>query len=245
MCELFGMSCSEPDRATKSLPVFADRGDWCKDGWGVGYYQGSEAVVVKSSDSIKTGQGTHPQFIEQVQRARGHVVLAHVRYKTSGKRDECNSHPFKIRYLDRYWMFAHNGSIPDIVTQDYHSAVEPASDTDSARAFTYILDRVDKYISRSPLKGTYPALKHGVKELREQFHGSMNFLLSDGDILYAFNDSHHERNMYYLSRAKSYAHAFLVTTIPGGLSEEDWKPMPRDRLIVLYHGYPLILSDTI
>ncbi len=52
MCELFGLSCNEKDRAVRSLPVFIREGSWCHDGWGIGYYKGSKAVVERSGEDI-------------------------------------------------------------------------------------------------------------------------------------------------------------------------------------------------
>jgi len=35
MCELFGMSCQQPDRAQYSLSSFRDLSDENRDGWGL------------------------------------------------------------------------------------------------------------------------------------------------------------------------------------------------------------------
>ena len=48
MCDLFGLSCNEEDRATKSLPRFAELfSRQNPQGWGIAYYDDNKAVVVR------------------------------------------------------------------------------------------------------------------------------------------------------------------------------------------------------
>lgn len=243
MCELFGMSSNEPDRATRSLPIFASKGSWCQDGWGIGYYNNNEAVVQKFKDSVIQSENAHPAFLQTIQKTQSSTILAHVRAATSNQRDDCDSHPFIIRKFERNWIFAHNGSIPKLVSDNYRSYVEPYSEIDSARAFSFIMDKVENYLDQPGIKGLYPAIKNAVEEIRREMGGGMNFLLSDGSNLYVFNDSNHSNEIYYLQRRKSYGYAFLVTTISSGLSNEDWMILPQDRLLVLNRGEILVLSN--
>jgi hypothetical protein len=69
MCDLFGMSCNSPDRATKSLPLFAEYSKEMYDGWGIAYYEGSEAKVIKNEDKAKKSD----EFFPTVRRARSNV----------------------------------------------------------------------------------------------------------------------------------------------------------------------------
>ncbi|MEM4734311.1 MAG: class II glutamine amidotransferase [Candidatus Thorarchaeota archaeon] len=236
------MSCNEPDRATMSLPVFAQRGAWCRDGWGIGYFCDTRGIVEKSADAAVTGNSLDQMFYEVVHAARSRTIVAHVRYATScsSRKDSCNSHPFMIRFHGRDWLFAHNGTIRNIEENDYPSRVNPPSDIDSARAFSFIMDRLEEYVDRADLRGIYPGIKRGLKRLKEEYGGKMNILLTDGDNLYVFNDGEHQQ-MYYLWRSKQYGQAYLVTTIEN-LSDEPWRPLPRDRLIVVNRGDVLIAS---
>ena len=45
MCELFGMSCQQPDRAVHSLLSFKEFSGENRDGWGLAYYQDGKAVI--------------------------------------------------------------------------------------------------------------------------------------------------------------------------------------------------------
>jgi len=48
MCELFALSCNRKDNAAFSLPLFARYHSPYWDGWGVGYYVGTHARVVRN-----------------------------------------------------------------------------------------------------------------------------------------------------------------------------------------------------
>ena len=57
MCDLFGLSCNEEDRATKSLPKFANQfGTYSSgnnDGWGIAYFdktKSNKGIVERASD---------------------------------------------------------------------------------------------------------------------------------------------------------------------------------------------------
>ena len=56
--------------------------------------------------------------------------------------------------------------------------------------------------------------------------------------------SHHsDKSMYMLRREKGYGGATLVSTRK--LTNENWKKVPKDRLLVLSNGEVLVLSDKI
>jgi predicted glutamine amidotransferase len=108
MCELFGLSADIPERATKSLPVFANRyAQWNPDGWGLAFYQDSEVKIIRrpfpaSSDTT---------FFDRVREAKSKVIIAHLRFATQGEPCMENCHPFHQRCFGRDWIFAHNGTI--------------------------------------------------------------------------------------------------------------------------------------
>jgi glutamine amidotransferase len=238
MCELFGLSCNKKDRAVKSLPVFVGRGDWCRDGWGIGYFKGSKAIVERSAEDISR-QEVKEKFYKIMEKAKSQTIIAHVRAATSGEPDPCNSHPFKTRALERDWIFAHNGTI----NINHQPRTDIGSTTDSARLFSYLIDRLEQYLlSTSKIRGIYPGLKKALKEILEKHpQSTINFLLSDGNNMYVF---HHypTRPIYILRRQKEYGGAILVTTIRG-LSGEQWQKLDPDRLLVISNGEALVISD--
>lgn len=232
MCELFGLSCNSYDRAIRSLPIFSNRGSWCKDGWGMGYYKGSKAVIQKHPEESLGSQ----TFKNAVEGAKSNIVIAHVRAATQGDVCEENCHPFKFNYLERDWIFAHNGSIP--IT--YESKI--GGDSDSAMAFSFMIDHVADYLHRGAIHGLYPGILEATKSVFDTFGKNItfNYILADGQLLYVL--SHYAgKNFYFLQRRKSYGGAFLVSTIK--LTDENWQVIPRDRLLVIGNGEIIVLSD--
>lgn len=238
MCELFGLSCNEKDRAVRSLPVFVEKGSWCRDGWGIGYFEGSRAIVERSAEDISR-QEVKEKFYKIMEKAKSQTIIAHVRAATSGEPDPCNSHPLKTRSLERDWIFAHNGSI----NLNYPARPDIGSEIDSAKLFSYLIDHLEQYLlSTSKIRGIYPGLKKALKQLLEKHpQSTINFLLSDGNNMYIFNH-YPTRPIYYLRRQKEYGGAILVTTIRE-LSREQWQKLEPDRLLAISNGEVLVISD--
>jgi glutamine amidotransferase len=239
MCELFALSCNDKDRATKGLPVFQQRGSWCQDGWGIGWYDGPTSRVVKSGEDVNVSE----RFFKAVDKAKSNVIVAHVRSSTGGAADTCNSHPFKIHAVGRDWLFAHNGDVPHIVSQEYPSRVKPYSDIDSARIFSFLVDEMERYLQGATIRGMYPAVVRATRTLIERFGGSVNYLLTDGLNLFILN--HYPGTpIYFIRRGKPYGSAFVATTVCR-LTNERWRTLPPDRVLVVSNGDFLVLSDPI
>ncbi len=147
MCRLFGFRSNVPSRAHRSL-VAAENAlarQACRhtDGWGIGYYQGDDAYVLKSD----SGASSDPRFDKLTQRLSSHAFVVHVRRATVGGSDYFNSHPFR----HGLWIFAHNGTLfgfdrlrermlehirPDLAMLIFGS-------TDSEHLFFYLLSALD------------------------------------------------------------------------------------------------------
>ncbi|MDI3497314.1 class II glutamine amidotransferase [Archaeoglobus sp.] len=230
MCELFALSCNRKDRATFSLPLFARYHTPSWDGWGVGYYSGRHAVVERSTDNPNHSE----TFRRVITQAMSNVIVAHIRIATTG--DVCteNCHPFSYRFLDRDWLFAHNGHIPI----DYPTHVDGYND--SARAFSFMMDQMREYLEGRMFRGIYPAVKHATKALLETYGGNVNYLLTDGNVLFAFCN---HRRMYMLRREKEYGGAILISTQK--LSDENWVEIPKNRVLCVLNGEVLVTSSRI
>lgn len=233
MCELFGMSCAQPDRATRALPPFAEGySERNPHGWGIAYYEGNEAKVIKRPGVASNDPG----FQKAVEVARSKVILTHLRLTSKGVVCEENCHPFVRWSMGSAWTFAHNGTIHGIPT-------EPGR-TDSEAALNEIVDQVEEYARLGPIRGTYPAVLHAVNTLFQRYGRAieLNFVLSDGAMLYVLNH-YPGKPMFVLHREKDYGGALLVSTQK--LTAENWVEIPADRLLVLNRGRVMVLSDPV
>ena len=67
MCDLFGLSCNEEDRATMSLPRFAELfSRQNPQGWGIAYYDDNKAVVVRPQDGEPYIAADSPLFSDTI-----------------------------------------------------------------------------------------------------------------------------------------------------------------------------------
>ena len=233
MCELFGMSCAAPDRATQSLPVFSNRYSSSNpDGWGLAYYQGGRAIVEKNPTMAKGD----PSFREAVARARSEVIVAHLRHGNVGGVCRENCHPFLLNSRGADMVFAHNGTVRGIARSPDR--------TDSESVFHELITEAVNYAGGGRIHGDYPGIVRGIKTIFNRYGRAihLNFLLSDGAMLYTF--SHYPgKPMFLLRREKDYGDAILVATQK--LSSENWLEIPADRLLVLNRGRVFVLSDSV
>ena len=235
MCDLFGLSCNESDRATRSLPLFSEYARSNRDGWGIGWFEGNTAIVHRAACRADLDDA----FYESVDNARSHNIIAHIRYATQGENRECNCHPFTRHHNGRDWLLAHNGWVTG--AGDHPDA---EGDTDSESIFHEIMDNVIEYQNSGSIRGKYPALKRAIKRVFQSYHGTvnLNLLISDGNMLYAFH--HYDgKPMYMLRRSKEYGGAILISTRK--LTEEEWEEIPSDRLLAINKGEIEVFSDLI
>ena len=114
-----------------------------------------------------------------------------------------NCHPFVRELWGRYWVFAHNGDLKDFRPR-LHSHFRPVGDTDSEHAFCWIMQELAKSHASVP---SVPELTLTLKELAARIapHGTFNFLLSNGQALWAHASTH----LHYIERRHPFGAAQL------------------------------------
>jgi predicted glutamine amidotransferase len=186
MCELLGMACNVPTDIVFSFTALSMRGGRTghhADGWGLALYDGAFArMFIEPTPACDS----HLARFVRDNPIRTLLAVAHVRKRTVGAPGLRNTHPFKRVLWGRDWVFAHNGTLPDVrrrPTADFAAVGE----TDSEHAFCWMLGEL-----RAAFPGGYPhdrpaALWAAVAELggRLGADGTCNFLLGDGEHLYA------------------------------------------------------------
>ncbi len=225
MCQLLGMNCNTPTDVMFSFTGFAERGgrtDHHADGWGIAFFEGR---------GLRHFVDHSPAFdspvAELIRRypIKSRNVIAHIRKATQGEISLENCHPFVRELWGRYWVFAHNGDLLDFHPR-LHGSFKPVGTTDSERAFCWIMQELAKSHAGVP---TVEELTLTLRELtpRVSRHGTFNFMLSNGQALWAHASTH----LHYVLRKHPFAHA--------SLSDEDLSidfarnTTPTDRVAVV------------
>ncbi len=147
MCRLFGFRSAVPSRAHRSLVAaqnaLADQAREHPHGWGIGWFTGNDAYVVKR-DAAAADCDT---FREAAERLSSNTLVAHVRRATVGGVSGWNTHPFR----NGRWLFAHNGSIfgfdrmADQLREATPDSLRPRrlGETDSEAYFYFLMGKLE------------------------------------------------------------------------------------------------------
>jgi len=172
MCRLLGLMVNRPVDLEFSLERFKELAREHPDGWGMGWYEEGKARVFKQAISALDQGSKLPQLSKSV---ISRIFLCHVRRASCGKAKEENSHPFKFDN----WIFAHNGTVNrEQLRGRYVEGI--AGETDSEVYFRWLLQCIEE-------EGEVEeGIRVAVEEAQRSAKGALNFLLSDGEHLYAF-----------------------------------------------------------
>lgn len=188
MCQLLGLNSSVPAGLGPFFDVFAERGgrtDEHKDGWGIAFHSGKRCrLYTDHRAAIDSPLATRIRR----QPLRAHNILAHIRKATQGRIAIENVHPFARQLWGRTWCFAHNGDLKGFAPAAGRFA--PQGDTDSEAAFCHLLSRLaERFPAGEPTPGE---LRDAMSELAAEIasHGTFNFILSNGDTLFAHCSTH-------------------------------------------------------
>ena len=180
MCQLLGMNANVPTDLMFSFTGFATRAEEHKDGFGIAFFEGAGTRLFVDAQSARLSP-----VAEMIRHypIRSHNVIAHIRKATQGVVALENTHPFVRELWGRYWVFAHNGDLKNYQPR-LHAAFRPVGSTDSERAFCWLMQELAKAHADLPPVGELTAT---LAELvpRIAAHGSFNFMLSNGQALWA------------------------------------------------------------
>lgn len=244
MCDLFALCAARNYAAATSLPLFAARGRRNVHGWGIGFFRHKHPVVEKSGEQVFQDGRLHTSFQCLARVVDSPIILAHIRYRSSGKVDECHAHPFALDFWGQSWIFAHNGEAGAI--EPYQSRHLPTLEagSDSARTFEFLRDYFTDAAPRRRHTPFLQILREALLALIEQYPGDYNFLLTNGRFLWAFTN---HRQFLLLKGSAKLEDALLLTTIEEGLSPENWQKISRPEgtwgKILLIAGGDLVLAE--
>ena len=222
MCQLLGMNANTPTDVMFSFTGLATRADEHKDGFGIAFFEDRAARLF-----VDHHRARDSAVAELVQRypIKSRHVIAHIRKATQGEVALENCHPFVRELWGRYWVFAHNGDLKDFHPR-LHGAFRPVGDTDSERAFCWLMQELAK------AHASVPSVAELTATLRELVpaiaaHGTFNFMLSNGQALWV----HCSTKLHWLVRE----HPFRAARLADEDLSVDFSAVttPRDRVAVV------------
>jgi glutamine amidotransferase len=228
MCQLLGMNCNVPTDIVFSFTGFHHRGgrtDKHRDGWGIAFYEGRGCRLL--IDTTPAAESPVAALV-RTYPIRSLNVIAHIRKATVGEVALENTHPFMREMWGRYWTFAHNGTLAGYASPfGADRRYTPVGRTDSELAFCDLLERLLHCFPNgcSEPEALYPEILATAESIRT--HGEFNFLLSNGDVLFA----HCATQLAYLVRQAPFSRAHLL--------DEDYEvdfsevTTPQDRVAVI------------
>jgi len=200
MCQLLGMNANTPTDVMFSFTGFATRAEEHKDGFGIAFFEDAGVRLLVDAQSARSSP-----VAEMVRRFPIHSqnIVAHIRKATQGRVALANTHPFVRELWGRYWVFAHNGDLKGFAPR-LHGAFRPVGETDSERAFCWLMQELAKAHASVP---TITELTATLRELAPvpAAHGTFNFTLSNGQALWA----HCSTNLHHLVRQHPFKRASL------------------------------------
>lgn len=253
MCQLLGMNCKTPTDIVFSFSGFATRACEHADGFGIAFFEGRGLRLFVDHEAASVSPVA--ELIKRYPIKSRHVI-AHIRKATQGQVTLENCHPFVRELWGSYWAFAHNGNLVDFHPK-LHAAFRPVGDTDSERAFCWLMQELAKSHASMP---SVQELTATLSELVPQVarHGTFNFMLSQGEALWA----HCSTKLNYLVRQHPFGMARLqdqdvavnfaelassddrvavVATEPLTLNEP-WMAMSQGQLIAFEGGAPAVFA---
>jgi glutamine amidotransferase len=235
MCELFGMSASQPIPIRRELSEFRLRGGLVADnpdGWGLAW---------REKGGFQLAKEPRPAFSSTLFEDLGatlhaSLVIAHVRKANFPPVNTLNNtHPFQRTCCGKGWVFAHNGLVPDIIPIEDSNTCQvcrPGGETDSEYAFCHLLSHISRQFHdtrRNDIFASFPILATASELIAS--HGKFNFLMSDGDYLIAYG---HDR-LHYLERQNADAASVMIATEPLSAGAS-WIPFAPGELRIYHAG---------
>ena len=194
------MNSRLPASLTLSFSGFSQRGgctDHHSDGWGIAFFESDGEQPGRAARHFVDKESASTSPIAHMLRSypiKSHNVVAHVRKATVGAVTLENCHPFVRELWGRYWVFAHNGDLKNFEPH-LHGAFHPVGTTDSELAFCWLMQELNKSHARLPsVEELCVTLGELVPRIAQ--HGTFNFLLSNGEALWA----HASTKLHYVLR---------------------------------------------
>lgn len=205
MCELLGMSANVPTDICFSFSGLIKRGGETgphKDGWGITFYEGKGCRSFK--DPSPSCNSRVAKLVKEYP-IKSKSVISHIRQANRGSVSLENTHPFIRELWGKNWTYAHNGQLTGYEALPMGHDI-PVGQTDSERAFCWILDQLRQSYPSEPadMLAMFKKVAGYADTLREM--GIFNMLLSDGEYVMCYCTN----NLSWITRRAPFGKARLI-----------------------------------
>ena len=224
MCQLLGMNANTPTDVMFSFTGFATRAEEHKDGFGIAFFEDKGVRLLRRHARARASRRS-PRWCGAI-RSSSENIVAHIRKATQGRVALENTHPFVRELWGRYWVFAHNGDLKDFAPR-LHGAFRPVGDTDSERAFCWLMQELAKAHASVPSIAELSAHARRAACRRSPRTASSTPCSSNGQALWA----HCSTQLHHIVRQHPFARASLQDEdVTVDFAEQT---SPRDRVAVV------------
>lgn len=209
MCQLLGMSFNRAISPIGPFSKLVSNSVLHPDGWGVGYYSDESKRATIFKESIPAHESQLVRFLIRYKGFYAKNFVAHIRNATRGTVTLDNTHPFNRYYDGREYLFTHNGSLSRSkrLSRLYF---KPIGDTDSERAFCYLLTQLRRYEIKRVLRDhdngygamDFQKIHEILQDINDKAVGSFNCIFSDGEYLFCYKDLQEARNLFWMKCQK-------------------------------------------
>lgn len=233
MCRLFALIAerSRSPELPDLMRQFREQSKEHPHGWGFGWFFDGRPQVEKSPAAAFDD----PRFMTTCMSADSNIVMAHIRKSSGTPRTPENTHPF---FYGSY-IFAHNGSVhakrdlTEIMPKEYRDRIQ--GQTDSERLFHWILYYIDQR-GGDVIEGIREAIEY-VKANKGPETSAFNFVMSDGEAVYAYRSAYckldHYSLMYRIREETDKYPGRSVIISSQRLGRGEWRAIDNDTLLVV------------
>ena len=246
MCELLALTFNKAVYPDFSFRGFRQRGLINPDGWGLAWFdKRSKWRVIKRASSAN--RCTVVSSLLKKPPGPSRTFLGHVRQASKGQPLQKNAHPFTAPFGQGEVAMIHNGTLNNLPP----TSRTPKGTTDSEHLLCLLLDRLEQ---KKATFGDNKEVEAIFSDMNN--YGTLNVVVSDGSITYAYHDKNGFNELYQTFRRPPFkktklldddlcvdlsdikdtgTFGYVLATRP--LTDERWKPLPRGKLI--HYGTPL------
>src|SRR5499433_364101 len=156
------------------------------DGWGIGWYPGSEPAAAVMKEPAPPHGSIRSELVRAWEHLASSLFLLHIRHATWGPVSDANTQPFSRSYGGRDWLLGHSGSLDHRLPQSAGAPFLPIGSTDTELIFCELLGWVADHKWRTIGEVDLKALHEWFQRLNA--HGQSTLAFTDGHDLVVYAD---------------------------------------------------------